>query len=74
MAQKTKLYVHAASGNIMQATKKQAKTLGKAWSPIQFVENEKGERVMRFQLAGATVDVQAADVPQEVIDVDPSTD
>lgn len=70
---KIDLYVHKSTGAVMQATKKQSKQLGDGWDKIKFVTNEKGERVMRFNVDGATVDVQEADmpaVPKEIIDVD----
>lgn len=61
----SKLYMHQPTGNIMYATKKQAKALNDEWHEVQFVANEKGERVMRFTFKDprgvtATVDVQAA--------------
>lgn len=67
MATKKTLYMHQPTGNIMTATKAQAKKLNDEWSPVQFVANEKGERVMRFTFKSpdgtvATVDVQASEV------------
>ena len=72
---KQNLYVHAATGDIMQATAKQAKGLDKAWSKIQFIKNEAGKAIMRFNLNGATVDVEANedDIREKVTDVNPVT-
>lgn len=56
--------MHQPTGNIRRLTDKQAKTqLNNEWSEVKFVENEKGERVMRFTFdtsegVTATVDVQ----------------
>lgn len=63
--------MHQPTGNIMYATEEQAKTLNDDWHVVQFVKNEKGERVMRFTFkdpAGvtATVDVQAVDSKKAV--------
>lgn len=56
----------------MYATPAQAKKLEKDWHKIQFVKNEKGERVMRFTFVDAqgnraTVDVQQGE--DQVVDV-----
>lgn len=60
---KTKLYMHQPTGNIMYATDKQAKELSADWQVVQFVKNDKNERVMRFTFKDpsgvtCTVDVQ----------------
>lgn len=55
--------MHKPTGNIMRLTEKQSKKLNAEWSEVQFIKNEKGERVMRFTFdtpegVTATVDVQ----------------
>lgn len=55
--------MHQPTGNIMYATKEQAKQLNEDWHVVEFVENDKGERVMRFTFKDprgvtCTVDVQ----------------
>lgn len=55
--------MHKPTGNIMRLTEKQAQKLNDEWSEVQFIKNEKGERVMRFTFNTpdgtiATVDVQ----------------
>lgn len=57
MAKKTQIYMHKPTGNIMTATKSQAKKLGDEWLPIEFTKNEQGEPVMRFKFDQFTVDV-----------------
>lgn len=59
---KTHLYFHQPTGNISHMTKKEAKAAGEDWHRVQFVTNDKGVRVMRFQFTDpqgvtATVDV-----------------
>lgn len=69
---KTHLYFHQPTGNIMYATKKQAKQLGPDWHRVQFVTNDQGVRVMRFQFTdpqGVTATVDVAE--HEVKDVQP---
>lgn len=72
----TKLYMHQPTGNIMYADKKQAATLSDEWQVVQFVKNEKGEKVMRFTFkdpAGVTctVDVQPNGKKEVVQNVEP---
>jgi hypothetical protein len=55
----------------MYATKSQAKKLDKEWSEVQFVDNEKGERVMRFTFVdpkGNTATVDVKENGEKVID------
>lgn len=68
--------MHQPTGNIMYATKAQAKTLNDDWHEVQFVRNEKGERVMRFTFKDpkgvtCTVDVQASDKAEVQKNVEP---
>lgn len=72
---KPDLYFHQPTGNIMHATKKQAKRLPADWHLIQFIENEQGERVMRFTFIDArgvraTVDVKDNGVKEITTDVE----
>lgn len=60
---KPTLYFHQPTGQIMEATKAQAKLLDDNWKKLQFTKNEKGEDVMRFTFTDsrgvtATVDVK----------------
>ena len=68
--------MHQPTGNIMYATKEQAKSLNNDWHVVQFVKNEKGERVMRFTFKDpkgvtCTVDVQAATKTEVQVNVEP---
>lgn len=54
---KPTLYVHEDTGNIVTATKSQAKHLPDEYKKIEFVTNDEGVRVMRLRLKNATVDV-----------------
>lgn len=70
--------MHQPTGNIMYATEAQAKTLNDDWHEVQFVKNEKGERVMRFTFKDpkgvtCTVDVQAANKTEVQTHVEPIT-
>jgi len=61
--QKPHLYFHQPTGNICYATKAQARKLSDDWHKVDFVENQEGERVMRFGFVDdrgitITVDVQ----------------
>lgn len=58
MPKKIYVYCHKDSGNIKTVTKQQAKLLPPEYRQVQFIKNDKGEDVMRFQMEGATVDVQ----------------
>lgn len=68
--------MHQPTGNIMRLTKKQAQQLNNEWSEVQFVENEKGERVMRFTFeqdgVTATVDVMPNGEKKVVVNGEPS--
>ena len=57
MPKKIYIYCHKDTGNIKTVTKQQAKLLPPEYKRVQFVKNDKGEDVMRFQMEGATVDV-----------------
>ncbi len=51
------LYINRFTGNIIQVSMFQVATLNEDWSRIKFVKNKYGERVMRVELNGATVDI-----------------
>jgi hypothetical protein len=52
-----KLYFNKKTGNIRTMDALEAVMAGKDWQQLKFVRNDKGERVMRFEFDGATVDV-----------------
>lgn len=54
---KPDLYVHGRTGEIVTANKFQAVMLPKEYKKVRFTKNVKGERVMRIELNGATVDI-----------------
>lgn len=64
MPKKQIVFMHKPTGNIkIVRTVLEGQLLGKEWSQIQFVANEKGERVMRFTVDDEhghtlTIDVQ----------------
>lgn len=71
MTKKKDLYFHQPTGQIMEATKAEAKKLNKDWHKMQFVKNEKGQDVMRFTFTDsrgvtATVDVRENEQEDEV--------
>lgn len=51
------LYINGRTGDLVQATKAQAKNLPKEYEKVEFVKNSEGKRVMRLHLEGATVDI-----------------
>lgn len=57
MKTRKNIYFHKTTGNIVKATKKQAKNLPSDYEKIEFVKNDAGVPVMRFRFNGATVDV-----------------
>lgn len=57
MAKREYLYFNQIDGNVIKATKSQAKRLPDDYKQLEFLKNEKGEPVMRFKFNGATVDV-----------------
>lgn len=74
---KTHLYFHQPTGNIRHMTKKEAKAAGAEWHRVQFVTNDQGVRVMRFQFTDpqgvtATVDITETE-ETEVKDGQPVT-
>lgn len=57
MATKKLAYVNRFTGDIQIVTRGSAKKLSEDYSRVEFVKNEDGKPVMRFELEGATVDV-----------------
>ena len=57
MKQRQRPYVHQINGNVVLATKSQAKKLPPEYKKVEFVKNDQGERVMRIRLANATADI-----------------
>lgn len=66
-------YVNRYNGDIKIVTRQSAKRLSEDYSPAVFTTNDKGEDVMRIQLANATVDI-SENGEREVIDVDQSAE
>ena len=54
---KPRVYVHRFTGDVKVLTKSQAKHLSEDWSRTEQIVNEHGERGMRIQIEGATVDI-----------------
>lgn len=65
MKKKPTLYFDTQSGDIVSVPKKLVKNLPPNIKKIEFVKNEKGVDVMRFNFDGAVVDVSEND-PVEV--------
>ncbi len=57
MPVKKRPYVNRFTGDVRIVTKSGAKKLSEDYSPVEFTTNLEGERVMRLQLEGATVDI-----------------
>lgn len=66
-------YINRFNGDVKIVTKSQSRNLSEDYSKVEFIKNEKGERVMRLQLANATVDVLESET-KEVIDGEPITE
>lgn len=63
MATKKIPYINRFNGNIVVVSKQHAKKLNEDWSEVKFIKNKQGERVMRMELHGATVDVSEVEQP-----------
>lgn len=57
MAAKKIPYINRFTGEVIITTKQGGKRLSEDWEKPEFTENDKGERVMRIHLEGATVDI-----------------
>ncbi len=70
---KPRVYVNRFTGDIKIATKSQAKNLSEDYSRTEQIVNEHGERGMRMQLAGATVDILESKIVEVANDVKPDS-
>ena len=63
---KAKIYLfnNIHTGDVLALTKAQGRELSEDWARIKPVINDKGQRVLRMQLNGATVDLAEKDVPK----------
>lgn len=59
-------YINKYTGEVLIGTKQSGKKLNDDWEKVEFTKNEKGERVMRLHLNGATVDVSENEKPLEL--------
>lgn len=66
MKSKPKVYVHRFTGEVQVLRKHHAKKLSEDWSPAEQITNKQGERGMRIQLNGATVDILEDKTPKVV--------
>lgn len=56
------LYNHTETGEVLALTKAQGSKLGPEWSRVKSVINDKGERVLRLELAGAVAEISEVKV------------
>ncbi len=61
------LYNNRFTGQVLPLTKAQGKKLSEDWSRIKPAVNEKGQRVLRMKMEGATVDILETEVAQHGI-------
>lgn len=73
MATKKIPYLNKFTGAVVVVSKQHGKKLSEDWEKIQFITNEKGERVMRMQFNGATVDVSENETQEVATDGKPGT-
>ena len=59
------LYNNRFTGEVLRLTKGQGKKLSEDWSRVKPVINDQGERVLRMQMEGATIDI-SENKPAEV--------
>ncbi len=59
---KVYLFNNRFSGEVVPATIAEGEKLGEDWSRIKPVTNDKGQRVLRMQLEGATVDISEREI------------
>jgi hypothetical protein len=71
---KPTLYVHETTGDIVTATKSQAKYLPDEYKKVEFTKNDEGTPVMRLRLKNATVDVSDNGSREVVSDGDGSAE
>jgi hypothetical protein len=60
------LYNNRFTGEVLPLTKQQGKKLSEDWSRIKPVINEKGQRVLRMKMQGATIDILETEVANVV--------
>lgn len=60
---KTYLFNNIHTGDVVALTKAEGKKLSEDWARIKPVINDKGKRVLRMQLHGATVDIAEREIP-----------
>lgn len=63
------LFNNRHTGEVLRLTKKQAKQLNEDWSQIKPVVNTDGEKVLRMQMQGATIDISENKAPKVTPDV-----
>ena len=66
-AKRSKRYIYnnRYTGEMKVLTKGQGKQLNEDWSKVQPAVNEKGEHVLRIQMAGGTIDISENKAPAE---------
>jgi hypothetical protein len=73
MSKKLVPYMHKTTGDVKLVTKREGKKLGKDYSGAQFTKNEKGEDVMRFEIAGGngvTAIVDISETGEQEVELD----
>ena len=58
MAKTQKIYMHKVTGDIKFVSKSEGKKLGSEYTLVQFIANDKGERVKRYSVDHFTIDIQ----------------
>lgn len=66
---KRRVYINRFNGDVKYVTKSQAKKLSEDYTKTEQIVNKHGERGMRIQLEGATVDVLENKTDEVKIDV-----
>lgn len=61
------LYNNRFTGEVLPLTKQQGKKLSEDWSRIKPAINDKGQRVLRMKMEGATVDILETEVTKDVV-------
>ena len=56
------LYNNRFTGEVLPLTKQQGKKLSEDWSRIKPAINEKGQKVLRMKMQGATIDILETEV------------
>jgi hypothetical protein len=75
LKQRPKVYIHQDTGDVRVVNNRlQARRLPAEYLPAEFTENDKGKRVMRIHLNGATVDISENETPEAPQNGDTSTE